>query len=372
MRRCRYELQQAATQLIYAHRPEHPAGRRWRVVSCLRGATGEVVVYYQPAIGRASYGGACVCGQAWVCAVCSARITELRRAEVAAAHAVHAAAGGSALMATLTVPHALDDRLSALLGTRRGGSRSGLRGAVQRLRNSRPYRWVAESLGVVGSIVAVEITRGSAGWHPHQHWLLLVAADEDDRLRIAARDALAREWQRCARAAGLGEPSLDRGVDLGWAWDASRYLAKLGHERSSWGADAEIARSAVKRGRRGSRGPFELLRDAAAGDPSAISAWIELIQSTYRVPQLQWSRGLRAALAIADRSDEELARTTDEDSVEVATIDRRTWRRVLELGYRARCELLEAAERDPAYGVSDFLASLDEAPHAVGYGDHQE
>lgn len=363
-RRQRYQLQASAQSLLADI--DHPRGRRWRTVECLRGWREAIRVMYSPEIGRASYAGACVCGAAWVCAVCSARITELRRAEIAAAHAVHGAAGGTAMMLSLTVPHERDQSLQMVLGLRRGRVRLGLRGALHRLRDSRTWRGTMTSLGAVGWIAATEITHGQSGWHPHQHLLLLTGCPEDDRIRLAAQSALAREWQRAAVSSGLGEPSLERGVDLRWAWDASRYLAKLGHERQSWGADAELARAATKRGRKGSRGPWELLRDACDGYESARLLWAELITTTVGVHQIDWSRGLRVALGLGkERTDEELAREVDADAIEIAHISRSLWRRVLMLDHTVRVRLLEAAEADPAHGVSDFLASLD-APDAAG------
>lgn len=360
-RRRRYELQRVAAQLLRSIK--HPAGKDWRTIRCLQAPSGAVAIRYTPQIKRASFVGCCVCGSVWVCPVCSARISELRRVEIAAAHGVHAAAGGSALLVTLTVPHAISDHLSALLGTRKGTARTGIAGAVQRFRISRSYKSITHALGLVGLVRATEITRGSSGWHPHLHELWFVCAEQDDRQRINAQHHLARVWQESALQSGLGEPSLDRGVDLRWAWDASAYLSKVGHERASWGPENEIASAIRKRGRRGSLGPWELLRLAGDGGRAATDAWTEFAIATYRNRQLVWTRGLKAALSIEERSDEQLARHVDEESFLLAVIPPERWRVVLSLEWEARGQLLELAEQGGPDLVSDFidLAEVDPA-----------
>ena len=225
-RKKRYELQRVARDILCG--VPHPAHGSWRTMSCGADVSGgAVAVRYAPEISRASYVGACICASVWVCPVCSARISELRRIEIAAAHAVHAAAGGSALMLTLTTPHAQADELRTLLGRRRQSGRTGLAGATQRWRNDRATHAAIRALGRVVWIRASEITYGAAGWHPHYHELWLSTCPPDDRIRVAAQRELLRAWQRAVRNAGLGDANR-YGLDLRWAWDASAYLAKAG------------------------------------------------------------------------------------------------------------------------------------------------
>lgn len=358
-RQRRYELQRTAAAILSSL--PHPKGREWRTVRCLLHLGGDAVaVRYSPSISRASFAGACVCGSVWVCPVCSARISELRRVEIAAAHTVHAAAGGTALFLTLTTPHELDDSLSELLGNRRQSGRVGLAGAMQRFRMDRQVKHVLRKLGRIGFIRATEITRGAHGWHPHFHELWLTDCPQDDRIRVTVADQLLRVWQRCCVMSGLSEPNA-RGVDLRWSWDASEYLSKIGHEQH-WGSARELSSAGTKRGRKTSRNSWQLLRDAGNGDGDAKAAFCEFATATLGQRQLVWQRGLKAALAIQERTDEELARHVDEDSFVMTVIPAHRWRALLRLPQEWRADVLDLAEAAGPEAVSDFLDLLEVDP----------
>lgn len=357
-RQRRYLLQRTAATLL--RNVPHPKGREWRTVRCLLFVTGEAVaVRYTPSIGRASFAGACVCGSVWVCPVCSARISELRRVEISAAHTVHAAAGGTALFLTLTTPHAMDDRLDALLGSQKKG-RMGLAGAMQRFRNDRQVKHILRKVGRVGFIRATEITHGGNGWHPHFHELWLTDCPQDDRIRMTLQSQLLQVWKRVSVMSGLSEPN-ERGVDLRWSWDASEYLSKIGHEQT-WGSARELSSAATKRGRKSSRNAWQLLRDAGDGDNAARDAFAEFAQATHGARQLVWQKGLKAALAISERTDEELAKQIDEDSFVMNVISADRWRALLRLPQDFRASVLDLAECAGPHAVNDFFDLLEVDP----------
>jgi hypothetical protein len=292
--------------------------------------------------------------------VCSSRICELRRVEIAAAHTVHAAAGGVALFLTLTTPHGIGDELSALLGNRRQSGRVGLAGAIDRFRNDRQVKHILRKVGRVGFIRATEITYGANGWHPHFHELWLTDCEQDDRIRVTVQRQLLDVWTRVCVMSGLAEPN-ERGVDLRWSWDASEYLSKIGHEQT-WGAARELASSATKRGRKTSRNAWQLLRDAGDGDQAACIAFGEFAQATLGQRQLIWQRGLKAALAIEERSDEQLAKYVDEGSYLLTLISADRWRALLRLPFDFRSDILDVAECAGPEAVSDFLDLLEVDP----------
>lgn len=356
----RYELQSVA-RCILRDTP-HPKRRTWRTIACLDHlSTGSVDLRYTPEIQRASFVGCCVCGSVWVCPVCSARICELRRAEISAMHAVHGTAGGSAVLVTFTVPHDLTDRLAHLLGKRRTGD-GGLASALHRFRSDRLVRATVESIDRVGFIRATEITRGSSGWHPHFHELWFLAREEGsvplDRLTLDLLD----RWARACVRSGLPRPNA-RGLDLRWAWDASAYLSKIGHDQQ-WSAARELVSAGTKKARAGNRNPWQLLAEAGAGDKSAAAAFAEFATATLGQRQLIFSRGLKSALGVEEFSDEELARKVDEDSYSLALIDADDWRRLLALPADARAALLDFAEEEKSRNsITDFfdLLRLDQS-----------
>ncbi len=359
----RYGLQRIAQQLL-AQVPHPRPGQTWRTLRCLQHLPGAgVAIRYTPEISRASFAGSCICGSVWVCPVCSARICELRRVEIAAAHSVHSAAGGSALMLTLTVPHDLQDSLRDLLGRRRLSGRYGLAGAVQRFWNDRATKGVVELLGRVGFVKATEITRGPNGWHPHFHQLWLTTADQDDRVRIPAQAELLRAWRRSCLNSGLDEPN-HRGVDLRWAWDASEYLSKVGHEQA-WGAARELVAAGTKRARAASQNPWQILSAAADGEPKAVTAFGEYATATLGIRQLVWSRGLKAALSIEEQTDEQLAQHVDETSFVLTVIPAVRWRALLALPFEWRSSVLDLAEDGGPEAVHQFLDLLEVDPESA-------
>jgi hypothetical protein len=89
----------------------------------------------------------------------------IRRArQIETALRAHVDAGGSALLATYTVPHTRDESLPVVLarlaGTWRRYAKSAFRDVL-----GRHY---------VGAVRALEVTHGVNGWHPHYHALLFV------------------------------------------------------------------------------------------------------------------------------------------------------------------------------------------------------
>ncbi len=80
--------QQAAIDVLPGHRVKH----------CLRTpikrGTLAYDLYHSPANMRARLAGVQTCGRVWVCAVCAARITEVKRGEVEEAIIAHRLGGG--------------------------------------------------------------------------------------------------------------------------------------------------------------------------------------------------------------------------------------------------------------------------------------
>jgi hypothetical protein len=200
--------------------------------------------------------------------------------------------------------------------------------------------------GLVGSIKALEVTHGANGWHPHCHLLLFVPAEVDVPALDASLHAL---WDRSRAFAGLtGNEHAYRLDDTDAA--AAEYVAKWGHERA-WDEAAEVAKSPVKRGRRGSRSPFGLLADADAGDQDAGALFVEYAQAFKGRHQLQWSRGLAALLDVEVKSDEEVIEEVDAAGVLLALIRAAKYR--LLVANDAVTDLLVAA------ATGDFDAVLD-------------
>jgi hypothetical protein len=123
-----------------------------------------------------------------------------------------------------------------------------------------------------------------------------------ERQPFAAADVLelAQAWS-VAVGCELGlscMPDVLHGIDVRPIGDG-RYLAKLG---------LEIASIETKTGRGGSRTPWEIAHDAAAGDPSSRALWRKYGAAMMGARQLFWSRGARDFFGLGeDVEDEALA-----------------------------------------------------------------
>jgi hypothetical protein len=318
-----------------------------RVAVCLRrpipGAA-FVSVLYSPAQKAAHFGGLQVCGSVWMCPVCAARISEVRRLEVAEAIK---AWGGQIVLATFTLQHKASDVLVGLL--------EDLQGAVRKMRSGRAWMSFQERYGMVGSIRALEITDGVNGFHPHQHVLFFVAGGIDlEAFTHELRDRWGASVAKVGRYA-----SLRWGLEVQAAnADIADYVAKFGRE-PKWTTAHELAKAVSKRGRRDGLTMLDLLESyVVLGSVSAGQRWQEYARVFKGRKQLVWSKGLRVllGLAVEERTDEEIVEDAVEDAVVLAQLDLAAWRIVL--ASDARAELLDVASSGDAEKVYLFLRCL--------------
>ena len=105
------------------------------------------------------------------CPVCAAKVRQARAEKIDRALGRHLGAGGGAVFVTLTMPHDAGMPLEKVWNT--------ISGAWAALVAGRHRKALRERFGVVGSMRAVEVTHGRAGWHPHLHVRLLVRGPRD-------------------------------------------------------------------------------------------------------------------------------------------------------------------------------------------------
>lgn len=267
--------------------------------------------------GVAHFAGLQVCGLVWACPVCSAAIRERRGEEINQVGRAHLAAGGGLEFATFTARHYATDRLAGLLRL--------VSKAWTTVTRSRGYRGLLAQFGPIGYVRAVEITHGYHGWHPHLHVLLFT----ERRLTAAERAQLIAvlevAWGAAIAKLG-GRPVVDgigvKVVKAGAGVEGlARYLTKVqdGFEKArGMGIAREMTRGDVKKGRRGSRTPFELLDQAVHGDRDARALWHEYEQATAGKKCLTWSNGLKARYAVDEVDDQ--AAATDAAADEARTV----------------------------------------------------
>lgn len=308
-----------------------------------------VDVLYAPTKAAAHLGGVQCCKSVWLCPVCSAKISEKRRAELSEALAtwLESPAGEARrlLLVTFTLSHTAGDTLATVFG--------GLKKARRLLVSGKAAKAFKDQFGVVGMVRSLELTHGTNGWHPHLH-VLYFFRQEVPILPFEA--AIKARWSQCVRSAG-SYASWAHGCDVRFSdRDISEYLAKWGKE-PDWTPAHELTKGVSKLGKRGGRTSMQLLSDYLDGDQAAGRLWLQFAVNLKGERQLFWSKGLRDQLGLAkEKTDEELAVEQEEIAVILASLTLGAWRVVI--ANDARGELLEvAATGDPAR-VQAFIESL--------------
>ena len=300
--------------------------------------------------GSAYYCGLETCGNVWLCPVCSAKIHHRRADELREALSAWEAAGHTASLVTITVPHDLSDRLANLVAAERA--------AWKQITAGRSWQRLKARLGIAGYVIALEFTWGDRnGWHPHYHVLLI----HDQRLDAPAIAAVhAHIHSRLAascRNYGLRPPNQLHAVRIEpnvSATAAGAYIAKGG----GWSPAQEMTRGDLKTSRAGSRTPLQILADYyQTGDTRDRDLWREYSRVTRGLAAVRWSRGLRVLMlgptAESDRGDEDLA-AEDVNGDLVAVIPLPVWSRVRLAGLEQA--VLVAAERGGSVEVDSLIA----------------
>jgi len=282
---------------------------------------------------RASVSGLTTCGSVWACPVCGPKIAERRRVELNSALSWMRSEGLSPVLLTLTFRHKRSDDLRELLQK--------LVDARKAFFRSMKFR----KLGIAQYVIALEITHGRNGFHPHLHCIVAVPGAN----AVRQVESLRALWLAKLEGQGLsGNSAAFQCQDGSVAGD---YVAK-------WGAAEELTLANHKAARAsGSRTPLQLLADAAEGDKVAAAAWIEFAAVSRGRRALTWStgdrrtgrKGLRELAGLTDVSDETVSAEGEVSEV-VRFYPSAVWRLV-----RSRlCSILDAAETGD---IADILAA---------------
>lgn len=281
---------------------------------------------------KAQWGNLQRCGSIWSCPVCATQITEKRRAEMGQLIKFWSDQPDSDIkLMTLTFSHGQSEPLKVLL--------SKLKHAIAMFFASRKFKELSEVCKIKYKVRSLEVTYGSNGWHPHFHILLMTNDVED--LAFSYRDELAKLWMHCCVSKGLKSPSMKHGLDIRDGSYAQEYVAK-------WGLDYEMTKGNVKKGRKESLSPFDLLQlsiqDNEVHGKTPSKLWQEFAISMKGQRQLVWSRGLKKLVGIDEKDDQEIVDETDDESITLREVDQVTFD--LLSRYQKRHEFLKWQEAD--------------------------
>ena len=254
------------------------------------------------------------CANAWGCPVCSAIISEHRKTEVKQAMDWWQGQGGSVLLLTLTVPHYSHTDIKQLKVDLKKAYSKFFKGV--RASKDLFSKWQIEHY-----ISCFEITHGENGFHPHYHILLFVPYSVGIGSHIGMEEDIYTVWSDCCQKSGLDAPSRKHGVNLRNGDYANNYVAK-------WGLEHEMTKGHIKRGKKGSRTPFDILRDFQESPNDQDANLFKLYYFAFKGQrQLNWSRGLRklASKNQVEKTDQEIVDETDNVAELMFKLDIELW-----------------------------------------------
>lgn len=343
---------QAAARELLPHRP---------VSKCLRfivpGQT-TVEIRLSAKTRRAFYKNLITCQCVWECPICAVRITERRKralAEILGAHTnlTFLEADGTLIvrkiptynlaMATFTLAHRENEHASTVIKR--------VQAAYKKMWSGRWAVAFKKDWLVIGTLRAIEITRGGHGWHPHIHLLLISETVIGELSRIAIEITLRQRWQSTVQEIG-GNASFEYGCTVETGTEKlAIYVSKL----SDWSLAAEMTKYPTKNGR-DSKSLFQLLDAYLAGDIQSGENWLEGVGAMRGTQHLRPSPGLWQKLGVPNLDEYELKYDIEaEENSLLAALTVEQWRVVLR--HDKRAETLAAA-RDGEEHLWRFLESI--------------
>ena len=189
-------------------------------------------------------------------------------------------------------------------------------------------------------ISCFEITHGQNGFHPHYHVLLFVPYSVGIGSHIGMEEDMYAVWKDCCTKSGLDEPSKEYGLHLQAGNEAGNYVSK-------WGLEHEMTKGHVKKGKKESRTPFDILRSYdESGDEKEANLFRLYYFAFKGQRQLNWSKGLKklSSKGQEEKTDQEIVDDTDNVAEMLFKLDIEMWNAVRQQGKQG--ELLIAVTED--------------------------
>lgn len=317
-----------------------------RTAQCLRKRYEAVGVNKSKTYNRAFYSGLIQCANGWTCPVCSAKIQERRRIEIAQAFDYAYSNNKKVIMITFTFPHYLHDRLKSQLDK--------LKEAFKYLRAGNVWTLMKQRISYTGLIRALEVLWGKEnGWHSHTHeaWIVDKNVDVNELREWLTK----RWWDVCVKAGLISEDFAKtdsfnaHAVQITDNCHASDYFAKHDNAvNNKWGVDRELAKANNKGTRHSDKKllhAFDLIKlYEQNNDQKYAELFIEYADAMRRKPAIFWSHGLKKLVGINEKTDQEIVEEQDDKAILLATLTRENWRLIV--CKKSRAHILDLAENE--------------------------
>lgn len=332
-----------------------------------------VLACFKPDDERSYYANLIQCDKP-LCPICGFRRAEAVRHELSVALSQAQKMDYFPVMITATVQHHADDQLADL--------KTALATAWDKTFSGRWYDDLCAEYLIVGKTKSWEVTFGAKGrnngFHPHIHALMFMSTELVGHWVDEFGDKLRERW--IAQLNKLGyDASWAYGLDVTTANSRiAEYITKFGREpvQKTWGAETEIAMSAVKRSHDDGMTPFELLA-AADGDPEALwrlsavlhldrpdvladragRLFVEVFSAFERTAMVHWGKALWRALEMDEALAEyEANNPVDHDDVDMVMMEPDEWKKVLKLP-DGRADLRAVVRTGDAFKVMMWLSN---------------
>lgn len=337
---------------------------------------GDIHMYTDDEHGNVHYSGLLQCGSVWTCAVCAAKVADLRVKEINEGFLNWVDIGKAEgknhtqLMVTFTIPHYSKHSISELRENFMKARRM-LKKQDPLKRNPAfmPYKKIKENFGIQGVLSAIEVTWSpSNGWHPHSHDVFFIDHQITDDELFELESRLVTAWIYACNRAGVDiTPTQEKNmrkvittlkgerhethhisVSVRRATTAEEYIAKFGKDvfnthkellNPSWGAAKELTLSHIKNnttnGNR-SKGytPWDFLRYIRVFSKTADARktylkygrlFAEYVKAFKGCSQLFWSKGFKTKLGLTSKTDIQMLTDSEIECInELSGLDPKT------------------------------------------------
>ena len=353
----RYFLQSAARSLLLGVGKKaglkHPANFH-RTAKCKHVRHGDAVgVHLAPEHKSAFFSGLVTCGSVWACPVCTAKVQERRREEIAQGIDWAYKNGFQPMLITLTFPHYASETLLDLKEKQKR--------ALELLRSGSPWKRFIERERYQGLIRSLELTYGKNGWHLHTHELWFLDKNSDAE---KVKKLVLKQWLSACERVGLLDLANEKqvaafeihAVDVKGNCSNSDYLAKM-DDSKHWGTDRELSKSSSKVGKASGKHPFGLLAEYAnEKDMRSGNLFLEYALGMKGKRQIYWSPGLKKRAGVGEKTDETLAEEKREEADLLGALTNEDWDIVRSTNSRAK--VLDAAESGGWPAIQSLIEQL--------------